>query len=179
MPVWSAAEARRLLQDQPQRLRHSEAVAGQAKSVARVIDPAQGRLLVSAAYLHDIGYAASLDVTHFHPLDGARYLASVGLLPVARLVANHSGATVEAGLRGLADQLAEFDQEPSAALDALTFCDLTLDSAGEPISVDERLKEVRRFYGPRHVVVKALDVAEEELRGAVARTEQRLGSSVH
>jgi len=35
--------------------------------------------LVCADWLHDIGYAPALVATGFHPLDGARFLESVGL----------------------------------------------------------------------------------------------------
>ncbi|WP_394378549.1 hypothetical protein [Saccharopolyspora spinosa] len=39
--------------------------------------PPQGRdTLVAAAWLHDIGYSPEIGHTHFHPLDGARWLQS-------------------------------------------------------------------------------------------------------
>ncbi len=34
--------------------------------------------LVVAAYLHDIGYAPSLAIEGFHPLDGARFVREQG-----------------------------------------------------------------------------------------------------
>jgi hypothetical protein len=53
------------------------------------------------AYLHDIGYAPRLVRTGFHPLDGAEWLASMGEIRLANLVAHHTGALHEAGERGL------------------------------------------------------------------------------
>ena len=35
-------------------------------------------LLVAAAVLHDVGYAPTVALTGFHPLDDARYLAGLG-----------------------------------------------------------------------------------------------------
>lgn len=59
-------------------------------------------------------------MTGFHPLDGARYLRSVGAPDrVVNLVAHHSCALVEAQLRGLADELVEFEDEQSPLRDAL------------------------------------------------------------
>ena len=42
--------------------------------------------LVASAWLHDIGYAAGLQETGFHPVDGARHLRSAGWPPPLCLV---------------------------------------------------------------------------------------------
>src|SRR6266849_219470 len=110
---WAAANAERLLSPLGNRWRHVRQVAEQARQVVGVVPPDDHDLLIAAAYLHDVGYAPSLTVTGFHPLDGARWIRYNG--PggrLARLVAHHSCAIYEALVRGLADSLiAEFDPE--------------------------------------------------------------------
>ena len=60
----------------PRRWRHVQSVARRAAWAAdRLSLPDQ---LVTAAWLHDIGYAPGLAVTGFHPLDGARFLRRAG-----------------------------------------------------------------------------------------------------
>lgn len=112
----------------------------------------------------------------FHPLDGARWLRSYGAdARVTALVANHSCATVEAGLRGLADALAaEFPVEVSPTADALIYCDLTTGPDGRSLAVEDRLAEIRNRYAPGSVVARFVDLAEEQLISAIRRTRQRL-----
>jgi HD superfamily phosphodiesterase len=94
-------------------LLHTEGVVGRARRVSEAMAEEEGEMLVAAAYLHDIGYAPTLARTGFHPLDGALHLRELGEERLAGLVAYHSGAEVEARLRGLADHLARFDRESS------------------------------------------------------------------
>ena len=70
--------------------------------------PRRGRSwLVSAAWLHDVGYASPLVETGFHPIDGARHLRRLAADEcLVNLVALHSCASVEASLRALDDVLA-------------------------------------------------------------------------
>ena len=90
-------------------------------------------------------------------------------------MAHHSGAAIEAELRGLADELnAEFPQEQSAAADALWYADLSTGPDGEVLTVEERLAEIAERYGPGDVVTRFVDRARPELIGAVRRTEARL-----
>jgi hypothetical protein len=83
--------------------------------------------LVAAAYFHDIGYAPELAKTGFHPLDGARFIRERGHERLARLVAHHSGARIEAQLRGITDYLDEFP-----------FDDSDLDARPPPVSAQVR-----------------------------------------
>ena len=106
------------------RLGHVTAVAELAASVPVELSAEERDVLVSAAWLHDIGYGPRLVETGFHPLDGARWLAAQGEQRLARLVAYHTGAAHEARSRGLADVLAEFEREVSLVADLLTWCDL-------------------------------------------------------
>ena len=90
------------------RFRHSTGVAAAAARASAAVPHGDVDLLVAAAWLHDIGYAPSLSETGFHPLDGARYLRSIGApARLCRLVANHTGAWLEAANRGLINTLTE------------------------------------------------------------------------
>ncbi|MGH3802800.1 MAG: HD domain-containing protein, partial [Pseudonocardiaceae bacterium] len=83
--------ARSLLEPElPVRWAHSRGVAGQAVALRRLL-PQHADLLEAAAWLHDIGYASSIAVTGFHPLDGARHLheGKFGDRTLWTLVAHH------------------------------------------------------------------------------------------
>ena len=159
----------------PRRWVHVRAVAARAAAISCVV-PDDRDLIVSAAWLHDIGYAPPLVRVGFHPLDGARCLRDLGAEPrLSRLVAHHSGAAIEAEVRGLGDGLnAEFPQERSSAADALWYADLTTGPDGEVLTVEERLAEIEQRYGPGDVVTRFVDRARPELVAAVRRTEARL-----
>ena len=106
--------ARSLLEPElPTRWAHTQGVAAQAGSLAPVLGD-RVELIESAGWLHDIGYVNALNVVGFHPIDGARYLRDAGFgdRTLWTLVAHHTCAHIEAGLRGLDDILsAEFPIE--------------------------------------------------------------------
>src|SRR5690606_7892667 len=107
----------RLAEVLPRRWMHVQAVGAKAANLGSVLfGEEDSAVLAAAAWLHDIGYAPNLALTGFHPLDGARWLRSVGFDErVTNLVANHSCAHLEAAERGLAAELAaEFPREESA-----------------------------------------------------------------
>ena len=86
--------------------------ASQARPSGAASLALSGDVLVSAAWLHDIGYAPDVLESGFHPLDGARYLAGLGAPErVVNLVARHSYAILEAELRGIGDLVAVFPDE--------------------------------------------------------------------
>jgi putative nucleotidyltransferase with HDIG domain len=172
--AWAAAESARRLKHLGTRRSHCSAVARRAAAVAPVVAPADQSLLVAAAYLHDVGHAAELTATGFHPLDGALWLRERGLERLASLVAHHTAAIFEAHERGLDEPLRAFADERSAVSYALAYCDLTTGPAGEPVSVAERLAEIEARYGKGSVVVRALGRASVSLTGMIERTEQRL-----
>ena len=89
------------LRGDPDRRLHLQAVAAPADELRPAVPVADGSLLGTAAWLHDICYSPALRETGFHPLDGARYLAGAGHLREAALVAHHSGARFVAEVRGL------------------------------------------------------------------------------
>jgi putative nucleotidyltransferase with HDIG domain len=168
--------ARELLQEPlPRRWTHVQGVAARARGLAPVLG-ADADLLEAAAWLHDIGYAAGLETTGLHQLDGARYLrdAQHADAMLCRLVAHHSCAIIEAGERGLADILSsEFDPAPYALSSVLTCCDMTTSPDGEPVPVDRRLAEIHDRYGPGHLVRRSIQRATPMILRAVEQVHQR------
>jgi hypothetical protein len=108
--------------------------------------------------------------------DGARWIRDHG--PggrLARLVAHHSCAIYEARVRGLGDiLLGEFEPEATAVYDALVFCDMVTGPAGETVTLETRLAEVARRYGPNHEVTRALESARPCLTRSYLQTLARL-----
>jgi putative nucleotidyltransferase with HDIG domain len=166
---------RHLRESLPRRWCHVQAVARAAEELERVVGN-DTPMLVAAAWLHDIGYAPDITQTGFHPLDGARHLRDLGTTPrLCALVAHHTGASVEAELRGLHTALlSEFAHEESVTADALWYADLTTGPDGQRLSVDQRLSEIRARYGPDAIVTRFVDRAEGSLVAAVRRTEARM-----
>jgi hypothetical protein len=156
---WAEEIARKLLQiPLPRRWAHSQGVAAQARSLAPILGN-DADLLEAAAWLHDVGYSPDLVDTGFHPLDGARYLHDVQDADdmLCRLVAHHSFAVIEAKERCLSGiLLREFPLPPHDLADALTYSDMTTSPNGEPLTVHERLTEIRARYGPGHIVTRSL-----------------------
>jgi hypothetical protein len=152
-------------------------VARQAQRVAAILPAGERDELLAAAYLHDLGYAPALVRTGLHPLDGARHLRALGHERLAGLVAYHSGARAEAELRGLAAELAEFEDEASATSMALTYCDLTTGATGEPVTLAERLADIERRYGSGHVVTRSVYQARPELERCIYHVEAGLRSA--
>lgn len=97
LDVWARTIGERRLAPLGGRWVHSQAVGRLAVEVAEALSlgSSDREMLVAAAYLHDVGYDAELAVTGFHPLDGARWLRSLGEVRLAGLVAHHSGGTAE------------------------------------------------------------------------------------
>jgi putative nucleotidyltransferase with HDIG domain len=162
----------------PRRWVHVRAVAAKAEGIALVLADNDRPVLVSAAWLHDIGYASGIASTGFHPLDGARFLRQQGFDDrVTELVAHHSCAVVEAEEREMYGELAaEFHREYSPTADALWYCDMTTGPDGQDFDVLERLDEIRNRYGPDHVVTRFINRAELDIVDAVRRTEERLNA---
>jgi hypothetical protein len=164
----------------PRRWAHCQGVARQAGTIAPALGEHAG-LVESAAWLHDIGYAAPLVDSGFHPLDGARYLRDreLGGRELWTLVAHHTCAQVEADERGLGDVLAaEFpigDVAPSTVA-ALTYCDMTTGPDGQHIDVEQRLAEILSRYAPDHVVHRSIARAAPSLRAQVAEVSSLVGT---
>lgn len=176
LPDWARNTARRLLAAElPRRWAHTSGVARRAAQVARVLPVEQRDVLVAAAWVHDIGYAAELSDTGLHSLDGARFLRRAGISGrVCGLVAHHSGASAVAALTGLAGDLAEFDDERGRLRDALWYADMTTSPDGHPTTVEERIAEIRGRRGPDDPVVRALAVNIDDRLASVRRIHRLL-----
>ncbi len=159
----------------PRRWAHVQGVASRTRVVVPLLSPRDAELLMSAALLHDIGYAPDLVITGFHPLDGARFLRGIGGSDrLVNLVAHHSCASSEAELRGLSDELAEFDDEETMLRDALWWADMTTTPDGGKTTLVERTAEIQSRYGPDDLVSRFIRRALEDLSAAVERTDRRL-----
>jgi hypothetical protein len=159
----------------PRRWAHVQGVGRRAHLVAPLSSAGDCKVLIGAALLHDIGYAPELVDTGFHPLDGARYLRDVGGSDrLVNLVAHHSCATLEAELRGLSDELAEFEDERTALRDALWWADMTTTPEGDETTVVRRVAEIQTRYGPDDLVSCFIRRAWDDLNAAAERTQRRL-----
>lgn len=176
--AFQVAEAE-LREPLPRRWAHSQGVAKRAVELAAVLG-SNAELMLSAAVLHDVGYAPRLALTGFHPLDGARFLRDVHGADrrLVRLVANHSLALLEAEERGMRDILeAEFPLlEDQVLVDALVFCDMTTTPDGEVTSVKARLAEIAARYGADSLVGRFIRRAEPDILAAVSRVEAALAA---
>ena len=179
MDVTTAIEtARELLVGLPQRLAHALACGEVAERVTRQILEVDGDRVVSAAYLHDIGYAERLVATGLHSLDGAAWLTGFGEPDLASLVAHHSGAECEAHERGLGAAIAAYAKPRQIEADILAYCDLSSGPSGEAMTFDERICDIRRRYPEGHPVRLAVSQALPQLRGSVRRVELLIAGPV-
>lgn len=168
--AWARAHAEQFMSPLGRRWAHAQAVAARAASLP--FWGAERELLVAAAYLHDIGYAPELAATGFHALDGARHLRSLGDEDLARLVAHHTNAKHEAGLRGLGNYEDEFPFGGTLLDDALTLSDLTTSPDGELVTIEERVAEIVGRYGADHVVSRTVLVGMPEFGRGRERIRQ-------
>jgi HD superfamily phosphodiesterase len=147
-------------------------VAAKAERYGLVLADASDRAdLVSAAWLHDVGYAGIAKRCGFHPADGARFLEPYTSRRVCTLVAMHSGAAYEARASGLQTALAGYSRERSRVADLLDYCDLTTGPRGQTLSVERRVDDVLSRYGEDHVVSVSLRAALPDLRKAIRRAQ--------
>ncbi|MHA6631840.1 HD domain-containing protein [Pseudonocardia sichuanensis] len=170
------ALARELLEPLDDRWAHVQAVAARAEDLSPAAASDEERhLLIVSAWWHDLGYAPALRDTGAHQIDGARYLVKQGYPPrLCALVAHHSAATCEAEERGLTKEIMAWPQEESAVADALWMADMTTGPRGESLAYPERLAEILGRYDADSIVGRAMRRAEPSVRGAIARTQQRM-----
>jgi putative nucleotidyltransferase with HDIG domain len=168
--------ARRMLTDSlPRRWAHTQGVASRARYIAPILGQ-DAALIESAAWLHDIGYAQTVAHVGFHPVDGARFLRDETEADemICRLVAHHTGAEVEAEVRGLPPLAPEFPPPPKRLLDAVTYCDMTASADGQVVDIEQRLGEILTRYPTDHVVYRSIQQSSPLLRAATYRTNERL-----
>jgi hypothetical protein len=174
-PAIAADLARELLAPLGARWQHTQQVARRAEELSPAVSEEDRDLLVVAAWWHDLGYAPELIQTGFHPIDGARYLATQGQSPrLCALVAHHSAATFEAEERGLTAELAEWPREEGPVPDALWMADMTTGPRGQSFNYAERLAEILDRYDPDSIVGRAMTYAQPAINAAIERTNARL-----
>lgn len=154
---------------------HTQGVAQRAGEVAVTVPEADRPRLISAAWLHDIGYSPAIRQTGFHPLDGALYLREQGWDPrLVALVAHHSGARFVPVERGFADMMADFAFEDSSVSDALTYADQTVGPGGRRMTVTYRIAEAIARHGPDSPNARARVDRVPYLLAVAERVEDRL-----
>ena len=172
---WAEDLSRHLLQERLPAAGRTSKASPRARRLASVLGADAG-LLEAGAWLHDIGYIPDLAVTGLHALDGARYLRDAHQADalLCRLVAHHSYAIVEAEERGIADILGlEFEPAPYELSSVLTCCDMTTSPDGELVTVERRLAEIHRRYGPEHLVGRSIQRATPMILCAVEQVHDR------
>ena len=179
MVAVAADLTRYLLDSDPDRLAHSQAVARRAEFLTLAVQPECAPLLVAAAWLHDIGYAPGLRDTGFHPIDGARHLQTIGLPPaICNLVAHHSGARFVARILHLDRELEAYPFSQDAVSDALTVADQTIGPKGQAMTLDERMSDMLERHGPNSPNALAHPQREPYIRAAAMRVAARLERDV-
>lgn len=174
-PARAAELAVQILTGDEERIRHSAGVAARAEALAVGLDGDPTRLLVVAAWLHDVGYAEPTKTLGFHPVDGARHLQKLGCAPViCDLVAHHSGSRFVADVRGLSRHLAPFHYAEDSISDTLAVADQTAGPDGRPMTIDERMADMLRRHGPDSPNARAHPRREPFLRAAATRVASRL-----
>ncbi|WP_405502544.1 HD domain-containing protein [Streptomyces anulatus] len=163
----------------PRRWAHVQGVAGCAVEIGSCLGK-DSALLVSAAMLHDVGYAPRVATTGFHPLDGARFLRDEHGADerLVRLIANHSFALLEAEERGFQEELAtEFPLlDQPLLVDTLVYCDMTTTPDGDRTTAQDRVAEIRSRYGDDSVVGRFIRRAAPEIFASVERVEAALAA---
>jgi putative nucleotidyltransferase with HDIG domain len=175
-PRWAESIAESLLREPlPRRWAHTQGVARRARELAPLLGD-ETQLVEAAAWLHDIGYSPAVENIGFHPLDGARYLRDQTEADeeICRLVAHHTGASIEAEERRLPPYSDEFPPPRSRLLEALTYCDMTSAVDGELVDIDQRLEEILIRYPAEHVVHRSITRSSPQLRAATLGTAERL-----
>jgi hypothetical protein len=165
-----------LLGNLESRFAHSTRVGYQARRVVGLVRESQRDVLLSAAWLHDIGYAEAIANTGCHSVDGGRWLRTRGWPDeVCQLVAWHTSSSQEAELRGLEAELrAEFAPPEPLSADALSWADLTSSPSGDECDAESRLAKILERYPPESIEHRATVAALPDLRRAVANIETRL-----
>ncbi len=150
-------------------------MAARAEDLAPAVPVEDRRLLIVAAWWHDLGYAPQLRETGMHQVDGALHLEGCGYRErLCALVAHHSAAECEAHERGLAAALRRWPREESSVADALWMADMTTGPGGETLDYPTRLAEIMERYDAESVVARAMTAARPSITEAIERTEARL-----
>lgn len=174
--LWSAEQAEKLLVHTGNRWLHTQGVVRTAEHIGQAFNSVDRSLLISASYLHDIGYAPEINKTGFHPIDGANYLLAQKQSRLASLVAYHSEAQYEAELRNLLPELNLISREYSTIADALTYCDMHTSPTGQYLTFEQRIVDILDRYPEGHIVNQAIHHAIPDYIRAIANTQNLLQS---
>lgn len=175
-PGRARAQVESLLEDDPTRLAHVRSVASRLAATAPLAP--DWETLITAAWLHDIGYAKSIRRTGLHALDGALWLQSQGWdSQIVALVGHHSGAVNEAAVRGEMEEFEQLPRPDQTRLDLLTWADMTTSPDGESVSVEDRLQEILQRYPDDDPVSLAVRRSTPGLTATVERVEKWLRES--
>lgn len=166
-----------LLTDNPARISHSRAVAEAMVGSARLINsllegsqpPLDEQIVRAAGLLHDIGYAAALSRTGFHPVDGYNFLYENKNLALAEIIVGHSSAAEEGNLKGF---IIVTSNHIIAKL--LTYWDTRIGPSGQRMAYEERLSEIESRYGSDHPVTIANLRSRCRVDGVIAQVEEVL-----
>lgn len=177
--MWSLDNARDLAEElvggMMPRWRHLSRV-GQTAEWLSDWSPVVSETVTTAAWLHDVGYAAGLARTGFHALDGARELSRRGAPSgVVALVAHHTGARYEAEERGLLDEWLQLPRPDGELRDVLTMIDLSVGPTGRAVLERDRVAEILSRYGDDHPVYRAVSRSAPELVASSLRAKRLLG----
>jgi hypothetical protein len=89
-------------------------------------------------------------------------------------VAHHSGSRFVAAQQGLSDELDEFAYEQDAVSDALTVADQTVGPHGQPMLLEERMRDMLERHGPDSPQAHAHARRAAYFRAAFERVNRRL-----
>ncbi|HEV7196495.1 MAG TPA: hypothetical protein VGN19_11180 [Pedococcus sp.] len=113
------------------------------------------------------------------PLDGAVYLdGQGGSTTVVALVAHHSGAATEAGIRGLRREMDALPLPLESDLETVTLLDMSIGPTGRWVTPAERLDEILRRHPPEDPAHQARAHDRDDLLAAAERARVRLGSAM-
>ena len=121
-----------------------------------------------AALLHDVGYLETLQDTGFHPIDGARFLQSIGAPDLAAFIICHSHAAEYARLANLPS--IPISLHPIASV--ITFWDVRVAPGGKILSYEQRLEDIRNRHGEESLTWKAHMKAMDRIQASEDRLRQ-------
>lgn len=172
-------DIRAVFADQPKRLAHVLGVVDRAEELKRWY-PGEAGTLVTAAMVHDIGYATAVVRTGFHPLDGATWAAEAGYADaVVGSIFFHTGAPHEAEVYG--GEVAEvYAAAPgptpeTAVLTAwVTYCDLCTAPDGSRVTPEARIAEILDRFPASHPAHRAVTASRPSLLETARGVESHL-----
>jgi hypothetical protein len=166
-----------LLRHTPERWTHTQGVGRRAEELADslLISGHRREVLISSAWLHDIGYSPLVRRSGFHPLDGAWHLDREGWpSEVTACVAHHSGARFVADVRGLSTELGFYRFDDSPVMDLLTYADQTVGPHGVRLDLEARMADMLRRHGPNSPNARAHPRRSTYLRAVAERVQEWL-----